>query len=73
MSEKDRVVITGTSSGIGWATTKVLLAKGFRVFGMVRKQSDADRLSAEFGPDFIPLLADVTDEVAVRQRNEWGK
>lgn len=67
MSVKRSVVITGASTGIGWATAKVLLGKGFRVFGTVRKQSDADRLSAEFGPDFVPLLADVTDETAVRQ------
>ena len=67
MSVKQSVVITGASTGIGWATAKVLLGKGFRVFGTVRKQSDADRLSAEFGQDFVPLLADVTDEAAVRQ------
>jgi NAD(P)-dependent dehydrogenase (short-subunit alcohol dehydrogenase family) len=67
LSIKKSVVITGASTGIGWATAKVLLGKGFRVFGTVRKQSDADRLSAEFGRDFVPLLADVTDEAAVRQ------
>ncbi len=67
MSAKQSVVITGASTGIGWATAKVLLGKGFRVFGTVRKQSDADRLSAEFGKDFVALLADVTDEAAVRQ------
>ena len=65
MSVKPSVVITGVSTGIGWATTKALLNKGFRVFGTVRKQSDADRLKAEFGQDFVPLLVDVTDEVAV--------
>lgn len=67
MNGKQSVVITGASTGIGWATAKVLLDQGFRVFGTVRKQSDADRLSAEFGKDFMPLLADVTDEAAVRQ------
>ncbi|ADW71243.1 SDR family oxidoreductase [Granulicella tundricola] len=67
MSAKQSVVLTGASTGIGWATAKVLLDKGFRVFGTVRKQSDADRLSAEFGKDFVPLLADVTDEAAVQQ------
>ncbi len=66
MSSKQSVVITGASTGIGWATAKVLLTKGFRVFGTVRKQSDADRLCTEFGGDFTPLLADVTDEAALR-------
>ena len=59
------VVITGASTGIGWATTKLLLDRGFRVFGSVRRQADAERLRSEFGPNFIPLLFDVTDEAAV--------
>ena len=59
------VVITGASTGIGWATAKLLLDRGFRVFGSVRKPADADRLRTEFGANFIPLLFDVTDEAAV--------
>src|SRR6476469_1061476 len=59
------VVITGASTGIGWATAKLLLDRGFRVFGSVRKQADADRLKAEFGANFTPLIFDVTDEAAV--------
>ena len=59
------VVITGASTGIGWATAKLLLTRGFRVFGSVRKQADADRLRSEFGANFTPLLFDVTDEAAV--------
>jgi NAD(P)-dependent dehydrogenase (short-subunit alcohol dehydrogenase family) len=60
------VVITGASTGIGWATAKLLLSRGFRVFGSARKQADADRLTSEFGANFTPLLFDVTDEAAVR-------
>jgi NAD(P)-dependent dehydrogenase (short-subunit alcohol dehydrogenase family) len=59
------VVITGASTGIGWATAKLLLDRGFRVFGSVRKPADADRLKGEFGANFMPLLFDVTDEAAV--------
>ena len=59
------VVITGASTGIGWATAKMLLDRGFRVFGSVRKQADAERLKSEFGANFTPLLFDVTDEAAV--------
>src|SRR5260370_1600312 len=60
------VVITGASSGIGWATAKLLLDRGFRVFGSVRKQADADRLKREFGANFTALRCDVTSEAAVR-------
>ena len=35
------------------------------MFGSVRKQADADRLSGEFGEHFMPLIFDVTDEAAV--------
>jgi NAD(P)-dependent dehydrogenase (short-subunit alcohol dehydrogenase family) len=59
------VVVTGVSTGIGWGATKVLIAKGFRVFGSVRKAADAERLKAEFGERFVPLIFDVTDEPAV--------
>jgi NAD(P)-dependent dehydrogenase (short-subunit alcohol dehydrogenase family) len=59
------VVITGASTGIGWATAKLLLDRGFRVFGSVRKEADAARLNREFGANFTPLLFDVTDEAAV--------
>jgi NAD(P)-dependent dehydrogenase (short-subunit alcohol dehydrogenase family) len=59
------VVITGASTGIGWAAAKLLLARGFRVFGSVRQQADAERLKHEFGVNFVPLLFDVTDEAAV--------
>ena len=50
MANSKDVVVTGVSTGIGHGTTKVLISKGFRVFGSVRKQADADRLQSEFGP-----------------------
>ena len=59
------VVITGVSTGIGLACAKALTSRGFRVFGSVRKQTDADRLAQELGANFTPLIFDVTDEAAV--------
>ncbi len=59
------VIVTGVSTGIGWGVTKVLIQKGFRVYGSLRKQEDAERLSEEFGENFIPLIFDVTDEDAI--------
>jgi len=60
------VVVTGVSTGIGWGITKILIEKGFRVFGSVRKTEDAGRLSEEFDRNFVPLIFDVTDEPAVQ-------
>ncbi len=59
------VVVTGVSTGIGWGITKVLIQHGFRVFGSVRKEADAERLKKEFGAAFIPLIFDITDEEKV--------
>jgi len=61
------VVVTGASTGIGWGCVKVLTGKDFHVFGSVRKQADADRLKAEFGGRFTPLIFDVTDAAAVNR------
>src|SRR5580693_3425800 len=60
------VVVTGASTGIGHGAAKVLVKKGFRVFGSVRKAADGDRLKAELGANFVPLQFDVTDEAAVK-------
>src|SRR5258707_5390182 len=67
MADKQSVVVTGISTGIGWCITKVLIANGFTVFGSVRRQSDADRLQHEFGEAFTPLIMDVTDRQTGRR------
>ena len=64
---KRAVVVTGASTGIGYGICAVLLQNGFRVFGSVRLQRDAERLQTELGAEhFTPLVFDVTDEAAVR-------
>jgi NAD(P)-dependent dehydrogenase (short-subunit alcohol dehydrogenase family) len=60
------VVVTGASTGIGFATAKTLIATGFRVFGSVRNKADAERVSKELGPNFTPMIFDITDEQAVK-------
>src|SRR6202789_2268552 len=70
MANSKDVVVTGVSTGICWGTTKVRISKGFRVFGSVRKQADADRLQREFGEGFVPLMMDITDADAVQQAAE---
>ncbi len=64
------VVVTGSSTGIGWGIAKVLIQKGFRVFGSVRKPADGERLAKEFGANFVPVAFDVTDEAAVAKGAE---
>ena len=72
------VVVTGASTGIGFAACQVLIRRGFRVFGSVRKQTDADRLKEQLGTNYSPLIFDVTDpdsvnEAAVAVREAAGE
>jgi len=59
------IVVTGASTGIGRDAVRILIENGFRVYGSVRKQEDADGLVKEFGQNFVRLIFDVTDEAAV--------
>ncbi|OHD72955.1 MAG: hypothetical protein A2V99_05380 [Spirochaetes bacterium RBG_16_67_19] len=58
-------LITGASGGIGRAAARELLARGWRVFGGVRRDQDARSLRAELGEGFTPLPLEVTDPRSV--------
>lgn len=60
------IVITGVSTGIGYATAVSLTQAGYHVLGSVRKEADAERLQAELGANFTPLLFDVVDGEGVK-------
>lgn len=59
------VVITGASSGIGWACVAGLMEAGWRVFATVRKQQDGDKLQSEFGAGVTPVIMDITDRATI--------
>jgi NAD(P)-dependent dehydrogenase (short-subunit alcohol dehydrogenase family) len=59
------IVITGVSTGIGYATATEFCRRGYRVFGSVRREGQADRLRDEWRALFTPLVFDVTDAGAV--------
>ena len=60
------IMITGTSTGIGYAAAEAFLKAGYRVFGSVRKEEDAQRVKKTLGENFSPVMMDVCkpDEVA---------
>lgn len=61
------ILITGTSTGIGYGAARAFAAAGYRVIGTVRKAEDAERLRRQLGENFHPVLCDVThpEEVAM--------
>lgn len=68
---KQAVVVTGASSGIGLATTRLLVREGFAVFAGVRKAEDGERLKHEIGSEVVPVQLDVTQLDSIsRARDE---
>jgi NAD(P)-dependent dehydrogenase (short-subunit alcohol dehydrogenase family) len=63
-------MITGASGGIGRAAARELLARGWRVFGGVRRDQDARSLRDELGEGFTPLALEVTDPRSVGEAAE---
>jgi NAD(P)-dependent dehydrogenase (short-subunit alcohol dehydrogenase family) len=58
MSNREMVVVTGASSGIGRATARRLAADGFHVLAGVRREEDADRTAAA---NIEPVIVDITN------------
>jgi NADP-dependent 3-hydroxy acid dehydrogenase YdfG len=53
-----RALVTGASSGIGWATVRLLRSKGWSVIGVARRADRLEQLAAETGCEVI--VGDVT-------------
>ncbi len=62
---RPNVLITGVSTGIGFDAARFLIDRGYRVFGSVRTQGDADRVTADLGSALTPLIFDITDSAAI--------
>lgn len=63
--------VTGASSGIGEATARALVADGYRVALLARREDRIQALAEELGEGAIAIRADVTDRdsiVAAAQR-----
>ena len=60
----ETVLITGSSTGIGYATTVLLKERGFRVIASARKQTDVERLTRE---GFECVQLDLADSTSIQQ------
>jgi NAD(P)-dependent dehydrogenase (short-subunit alcohol dehydrogenase family) len=62
MTERS-ILITGASTGIGFATAKLLKSRGWRVLATARKVEDLDRLTKDAGVEALKL--ELTDEGSI--------
>jgi NAD(P)-dependent dehydrogenase (short-subunit alcohol dehydrogenase family) len=62
---KRSVLITGCSTGIGYATALHLDRRGWKVFAGVRKDKDADDLRSQGSEGLTPVIIDVTDQASI--------
>lgn len=58
-----RAVVTGASTGIGWATVALLRSNGWEVVAVARRAERLERLAAETGAEVF--VADLTDAAQV--------
>lgn len=63
--DKQAVMITGASTGIGFSCAERMAQRGHRVFAGVRKLADAERLQRSAGDNITPVVVDVTEEQQV--------
>jgi NAD(P)-dependent dehydrogenase (short-subunit alcohol dehydrogenase family) len=61
------ILVTGASSGIGWATSMELAEKGWRVFAAVRKDEDAKKLRDASSGKITPIIMDIVDYESVKR------
>ncbi len=61
------ILVTGASTGIGWATSLELAEKGWRVFAAVRKEADAKKLRDASSNKVTTVIMDIVDYESVKR------
>lgn len=59
-------IVTGASSGLGAEIAKTLIKNGATVYGLARNESALKSLQKEIGENFIPVIMDLSDAVALK-------
>ncbi|MEQ5872265.1 SDR family oxidoreductase [Sagittula sp. NFXS13] len=63
--EKNTILITGASSGIGLATASTAIELGARVALIARRADRLSEIATRLGPDAMPVACDVTDPAQI--------
>lgn len=63
--DKNIIMITGATAGIGEASARLFCKKGWKVIGTGRRGDRLNKLSQELGEDFLPLEFDVQNREEV--------
>jgi NAD(P)-dependent dehydrogenase (short-subunit alcohol dehydrogenase family) len=61
------VLVTGASTGIGWAISLELANRDWRVFSAVRKDTDAKKLREASSGKITPVIMDIVDYESVKK------
>ena len=64
------VLITGTSSGIGWATALYLDKLGYTVFTGVRKKKDVEAIREKGSERLVPVMIDMKSGDSIQKTFE---
>ena len=67
------ILITGCSSGIGWASARVMKGRGWRVLATARRAEDLTRLEAELGVEALQLELADADSIAKCARDALAR
>src|SRR6476620_5989735 len=59
-------LVTGTTSGLGLETVRVLAERGARVLATARSMEKAQRVAASLGGEVVPLVCELADPASVR-------
>ncbi len=65
LSDYKTALVTGASSGIGWATAQALAARGLTVHAVARREERLAQLAET--PGIVPLTLDLRDSAAIHR------
>lgn len=70
MNAAKYVLVTGISTGIGYAVTSMLIQNGYFVFGTVRNSQQINSLKVKWPSAFKAIMMDITDSQQVEKAKQ---